>query len=296
MICSLFLLPLLGAYLLIRGVLLCLLSILKWIWNWIRTLAGFEPGVIINAGTSAVNVPVTLFGILLSAGAALIIGQIDSNKPIWQLFALFGLVAFGTMAGMEIIIMAKTDDKRRHAFDWATVRLSQFTMLTSIGIVFVFGYMAWAGRLPFAGFAVPKTVTPGMPQRFIVKVGKEGFEERYRLPIRLSPDMYPKGPPEKMFLELNMSEDFSKYWKISNMNGFVGVASEKEPMKFPPQPYESDEEPEPGKSYWFLDKVEAGKTYTIYVSFSRMDEKASPQLTSDMVEKGLKATFYTREK
>lgn len=264
---------------------------LKWIWYWIRTLAGYEPGVIINAGTSAVNVTVTLFGVLLSAGAALIIGQIESNRPIWQLFGLFFLVAFGTMSGMEIIIMAKTDDKRRHAFDWATVRFTQFALLTSIAIVGAFVGMALAGRMPFADFSVPKAVTPGMPQVFMVKKG----EEAYKVPIRLSPDIYPKGPPEKLFLELAMSDDFAKYWKISNLNGFVGVASDKEPMKFAPQPYEGDEDPEPNKSYWFVNKIETGKTYTIYVTFSRIEEQ-TPPMTSVTVEKGLKATFYTREK
>jgi hypothetical protein len=236
-----------------------------------------------------------LFTIVMTAGAGLILGQVDTNRPICLFIGLFALVAFAALFGMEAMIMAQTtssnDQTPRHAYDWASVRFTQCTFIISLVIAGGLVYFAFAGRLPYQAFNAEKKAELGEPYRHEFKDKTAGLI----LPVKLNQSLYPKGIPPKLLMVITLKDELAKDWLVVGVEGKVGPPTEQTAMDPEPVPYES--KLPPNRAVWYLNGLKADRPYTIEVYFHQRDGDARvPYFLKSIQARGVAVSFFSREK
>jgi hypothetical protein len=254
-------------------------------------LAGFglkAPG---DAAKPVIRETATLFSIVITAGALLLIGQIDTNRPIYPFIVAFSLICLAALAGMVVILMAKTNEGR-HLYDWASIRFTQVAFAVSLLLGGLLVGFAIAGRLPWQSFSVETKAELGEPHRYTYKVDKT---TGVIVPAKLNPKLYPKGIPPKLLMSVTLRDDISQHWKVVKVDGSWG-APEKHPMDPPPVPYTVKEGP-PNQGVWYLNGLKEDKSYTLRIFIHEKDREANVSaLLKSLQDKGMTVTFHSKEK
>jgi hypothetical protein len=242
----------------------------------------------------------TMFSIILTSAAVLVVAQLETNRPIWSYILVFSAVSLANIIGMVCILMdeavlttGNSAVSRRHAYDWASIWFTRWTLLASVFITVAVVALAWTSRLPGQSFNVEKKVEIEEPSRYEFKDDKSvGIV----VPVKISRDLYPRGIPPKLIMEIVLRDAVAQEWKIVDVDGEFGPPTKTTLMDPPPAEYRKTTE-EKNKSFWYLNKLEADQTYLlrfyVHEKGARGDVKA---LLEAIQKKGLSVSLYSQEK
>jgi len=247
----------------------------------------------------AIRETATLFGISLTAAGALVLGQLETNRPIVPFIVAFVAVSCSTMFGMVFILMAKSTSKapfKMHAYDWASVWFARAALWTTTGLMVAIVYLASEVRLPGQSFDFEIPLSIGEPTRHRFTDETEGVA----VPVTLSRMQFSKGIPPKLFMVITLRDDLSRTWKVVGLDGFVGLSTEQE---MDPAPSKFNKKTDPNKSVWYLDGLKSDKAYTfkVFVHSAPTKEKGvqpNPDVLWKAIrnEKGMSIVVQSREK
>ncbi len=255
------------------------------------SLVGVGIGPPGDAAKPVIRETATLFGIVLTAGAGLILGQIDTNRPLWLFIVAFDLVTVASLLGMVVIVMAK-DKRGCHLYDWASIRYTQVTGAVTILFAVMLTGQAIAGGLPWQSFAFETRAPLGEPYREVLLDKTEALV----VPVALNNSLFLRGVPAQLLMSITLRDDLSKHWRVAEVRGLVGSPSEREPMRPEPIDYTPKEGKRPNQWVWYLNELKDGKAYTLDIALVPNGRADFDALRKAIQDRGMTVIFHSKEK
>ncbi len=241
----------------------------------------------------------TMFSIILTSAAVLVVAQMETNRPIWWFIAIFLVVGLANMIGMVCILMAETVKSNvatpagpgQHAYDWASISYTRWTLLASFLITACVVVLAWCSRLPGQSFVVEKKAEIGEPSRYEFKDDKS---VGVIVPVRLSRDLFPRGIPPKLIMEITLTDALAQQWKIVDVDGEAGPPTKSTPMEPPPAEYRKTTEN--NKYWWYLNDLQQDHTYLLHIYVHEKGPRAEVKTLLDAIQKkGISVSFHSQK-
>lgn len=188
-----------------------------------------------SKGANGLGEGLSVMAFILTQLVALSVSQIgrrplrdeatDFQMATFFTYSLLGVAAFGTLVIMIRLTTVGEEGRRQRVFGHGALTFLRWILVCGLGLVLIFGRMAWCGELPTqAAFKkVPVRLIHAEPHLF--KLGPKhvrGTEGISGL-IAINKADFPDGVPKRMFLDVVVGPKIlDANWRVIGGKLFVG--------------------------------------------------------------------------